>query len=242
VNGEAGHPASKPPNRAIHDDVIAETRDHLRHVYWIGGGSGAGKSTVARMLAVEHGFRIYDTDEAMADHAGRMSSASRPLMRQFIAMDMDERWVTSTPDEMLETFPWFRGEGFDLIVDDLLNLPSDPPVIVEGFRILPHRVKSLLDEPSRAVWLLPTPEFRRAAFESRKPAGPPWTFVDKTSDPERALANLLERDRMFTEQLREDARDLGLRVIDIDLGMTADDVAEQVSSALRFSGQTSSAR
>jgi hypothetical protein len=31
-------------------------------VYWIGGGSGAGK----------HGLRLYSTDDAMADHGAAM--------------------------------------------------------------------------------------------------------------------------------------------------------------------------
>ena len=39
-------------------------------------------------------------------------------------MDMDERWVNRSPETMLETFHWFHGEGFDLIVDDLLRLPA----------------------------------------------------------------------------------------------------------------------
>jgi adenylylsulfate kinase-like enzyme len=29
----------------------------LRHVYWIGGASGSGKSTIARRLAALHGSR-----------------------------------------------------------------------------------------------------------------------------------------------------------------------------------------
>jgi adenylylsulfate kinase-like enzyme len=43
----------------------------LRHVYWIGGASGSGKSTIARRLADKHGLRLYSTDEAMGDHAHR---------------------------------------------------------------------------------------------------------------------------------------------------------------------------
>ncbi|RZS43701.1 hypothetical protein EV193_102682 [Herbihabitans rhizosphaerae] len=31
--------------------------ERLRHVYRIGGGSGAGKSTIARRLADRHGLR-----------------------------------------------------------------------------------------------------------------------------------------------------------------------------------------
>jgi hypothetical protein len=102
-------------------------------------------------------------------------------------------------------------------------------VIVEGFRLLPHLVAPLLDVPGRAVWLLPTPEFRRAALDSR---GSTWDIARRTGDPERALRNLLERDRMFTERLREETRSLGLCGIEVDVGMTEDELAGGVSAAL----------
>jgi predicted kinase len=46
-------------------------RARLRHVYWLGGGSGAGKSTIARQVADRHGLRVYATDDAMADMSVR---------------------------------------------------------------------------------------------------------------------------------------------------------------------------
>jgi hypothetical protein len=201
----------------------------LRHVYWIGGGSGAGKSTIARRLAGRHGFRLYATDAVMGDHAARTTPGDSPFLSEFKAMDMDERWVNRTPETMLETFHWFRGEAFGLIVEDLLRLPEEPCVIVEGFRLLPHLVAPLLDVPGRAVWLLPTPEFRRAALDSR---GSTWAIARRTGDPERALRNLLERDRMFTERLRDETRSLGLCGIEVDVGMTEDELAGGVSAAL----------
>jgi hypothetical protein len=143
-----------------------------------------------------------------------------------MAMDMDERWVNRSPKTMLETFHWFRGEGFNMIVEDLLSFPRDPGIVVEGFRLLPHLVKPLLSVPNRAVWLLPTPEFRRAVIESR--GGTAWGFLAKTSDPERALRNLLERDRMFTEILREETSRLGLAAIDVDITTTEHDLVRQV--------------
>lgn len=54
-------------------------------------------------------------------------------------MDLDKRWVNRSPETMPETFHWFRGEGFGLIVEDFLRLPREPGVIVEGFRLLPPR-------------------------------------------------------------------------------------------------------
>jgi hypothetical protein len=207
----------------------AALRERLRHVYWIGGGSAAGKSTVARRMAAQHGLRLYATDDVMADHARRSTHEDSPLLHSFLAMDMDERWLNRPPRTMLETFHWFRGEGFPLIVEDLLRLPREPGVIVEGFRLLPHLVKPLLSVPVRAAWLLPTPAFRQAVVESR--GGAASGFLAKTADPERALRNLLERDRMFTDILREETARLGLPAIEVDNTMTDDELAGRVTEA-----------
>lgn len=197
-----------------------------QHVYWIGGGSGAGKSTIAGRIAARHGLRIYSTDDVMADHARRSSPEDCPLLHQFMAMDLDERWVNRSPQLMFETFHWFRGEGFNLIVEDLCRLPREQCVIVEGFRLLPHLVEPLLSEERRAVWLLPTPDFRQSVIESR--GGATWSFLAGTSDPERALHNLLERDHMFTDVLRDEAARLGLRVIDVETTTSEDELTRRV--------------
>jgi hypothetical protein len=178
-------------------------------------------------VAASYGLSLYATDDLMRDHASRRTPSDCPFLSEFVAMDMDERWVNRSPETMLETFHWFRGEGFGLIVEDLLRLPTEPGVIVEGFRLLPCLVKPLLAAPGHAVWLLPTPGFRRAAFESR---GSLWEIAGKTGDPERALRNLLERDRMFTERLREETQRLGLPAIEVDATVTEDDLDERVTA------------
>jgi 2-phosphoglycerate kinase len=206
-------------NEAMYGKARGLLGSRLRHVYWIGGASGGGKSTIARRLATRYALRLYSTDEAMADHARRYRSEDCPYLTAFKTMTMDERWVNRSPQTMLETFHWFRGEGFDLIVEDLLQLPADQGVLVEGFRLLPVLVKPLLQNSSHAVWLIPTPEFRLSAFESR---GSLWSIAGKTSSPERALRNLLERDRLFAVQLRDTVERAGLTVINVDGGLTED--------------------
>ncbi|KAB8187639.1 hypothetical protein FH610_000200 [Microbispora catharanthi] len=203
-------------------------RERLRHVYWIGGGSGSGKSTIARRIADRYGMRLYDTDAVMPDHARRMPVEQAPYLGRFAAMDMDERWVARSPREMLETFHWFHGEGFTLIVEDLLALPTDLPVVAEGFRLLPGLVQPLLAEVRHAVWLLPTPRFRRAVFDSR--GGPAWGFLAKTGDPQRALRNLLQRDALFTDRLTEQTRHLGLYGLRVASGSNEEDLARRVSA------------
>jgi hypothetical protein len=177
---------------------------------------------------VRHGFVLYSTDDAMADHAARVTPGEYPLLSAFAAMDMDQRWLNRSPDVMLETFHWFGGEGFGLIVEDLLRLAGEP-VIAEGFRLLPRLVKPLLAGPAQAAWLLPTPAFRRAAFASR---GSLWEIARKTSDPPAALRNLLERDRLFTERLAEETRRLHLPGIEVGISMSEDALAARVDAAL----------
>lgn len=207
------------------DPVSAGHR--LRHVYWIGGGSGAGKSTIARRLAAAHRLRLYSTDDAMQDHARRCSSKDCPFLHEFEKMSMDRRWLDRSPRTMLETFHWFRGEGFHLIVEDLLNLPSDRGILVEGFRLLPGLVRPLLHDMNQAVWLLPTPEFRLAAFEHR---GSRWSIAGRTSEPERALGNLLERDRLFTADLRDAVGRLGMPSVEVDGSLAESALADRVAT------------
>ncbi len=198
----------------------------LRNVYWIGGGSGAGKSTISKRLADQYGLQRYDTDETIREHGRRTPPAERPFATAFDEMSMDERWLNRSPQTMLETFHFYRGECFERIVDDLLEIPADRRIVVEGFRLLPQLVKPLLHTIEQGVWLIPTPEFRRAAFESRNGL---WNIAGKTSDPERALANLLARDGLFSDRLREQTRSAGLPAIEVDTTMTEDALFDQIA-------------
>ncbi len=201
----------------------AVLRERFGRVYWVGGGSCAGKSTVARRIADEYGLYLYATDDAMTEHSRRSKPEDLPLLHEFIAMDEDDRWVNRSPLTMLETFHWFRGEGFNMIIDDLLCIPTDVRVIVEGFRLLPHLVKPILSAANHAVWLLPSSEFREATIKRR--GGRTSGFLAKTSDPERALQNLLERDRMFTDRLRKEVEHLELCAIEVDTATNESDSA-----------------
>jgi hypothetical protein len=208
----------------------ATLRRQLGHVYWIGGGSCAGKSTIARRIADHYGLHLYATDDVMAEHSRRSKPEDHPLLRQFIAMSMDERWVNRSPATMLDTFHWFRGEGFHFILEDLLRIPAGIRVLVEGFRVLPHLVKPILPASDHAVWLIPSPEFRQNTIERR--GGSTFGFLAKTSDPERALENLLERDKMFTDRLSKEVEELELRAIPVSAGIAEQDTANLVAKIL----------
>ena len=92
----------------------------LRHIRWIGGGSGAGKSTVARHLTEACGLRRYQCDDTQAAPAARSNPVDHPMLHGFMAMTMDERWVKRTPEEMYRA--------------------ADPDSGVEAYRLFPARI------------------------------------------------------------------------------------------------------
>ena len=55
-----------------------------------------------------------------------------------------------------------------------------------------------------------------------------------TTNPKRAMRNLLERDRMLTDVLREETARLGLPAIEVDTATTEGNLAERVVDVLEL--------
>ncbi|HYK96677.1 MAG TPA: hypothetical protein VE011_12570 [Candidatus Dormibacteraeota bacterium] len=211
---------------------MTELRERLAHVRWLGGSSGAGKSTIATRLAEVHGLRVYSTDETLRRHVSVARQDRHPLATAFVRMSMDERWLDRSPRTMLETFHGFHGELFERIVADLLSLPPEPPILAEGFRLLPWLVAPLLRSPDgagQAAWLISTPAFRLAAFEAR---GDDWHGAQRTRNPARAMENLRGRDALFATRVADGATALGLTTIPVDGSLAVEALADHVAVAL----------
>lgn len=206
------------------DSLLTKT---LEKVYWIGGTSGSAKSTIAHRIAAEYDMIFYSTDEVMGNHGSRCSPEDCPLAEGFKQMTMDERWADRTPEEMFETFHWFHGEGFNLIIEDLLELPRNKKIVVEGFRLLPRLVRPLLAESNQAIWLISTTEFRLKAFTER---GTLYDIPNRTSKPERALKNHLDRESLFRDHLEQETRAEEVTALTIDGTISEEDLFGRVSA------------
>jgi hypothetical protein len=112
--------------------------------------------------------------------------------------------------------PSLHGETFPLVVEDLLALPADRPVLVDDFRTLPRHVAPFLPKPEYAAFLLPTPAFRREAL-TRRYADPDRARANwGDADPAEMLRRRLARDELWDEEVRRQAREFSLPVIEVD--------------------------
>lgn len=107
-------------------------------------------------------------------------------------------------------------EIFDFILEDITGLPK--PVLVEGAACMPELVKALIEQGSRAVWMIPTEAFQRWHYAMR-----PWAqgIVQGCSDPRRAYDNWMARDAQFASEIARQTRVMGLplKVVDGDQGI-----------------------
>lgn len=169
----------------------------LDHVLWIGGPPGSGKTTIATRLVRRHGLRWYNPTRAPGSIVtGPSARATRPRSGGE-AMTPGERWLGSTPAEMLELS--LHVERGPMVVDDVRRLPASPLVVAEGSTLPPAVVASAIADPARALWLIPAREFQLRQLADRgTPPGPAQLYL--------LLGEVVERD----------AREHGAPVLDVD--------------------------
>jgi pimeloyl-ACP methyl ester carboxylesterase len=157
---------------------------------WIGGGTGGGKTTTARELAVRHGLRRFSIDSFWYAYDTRWAQPRK---------SPDEQWLETPPDVQAAEFEETSRRMMLFAIEDLEALP-DAPTVVEGPQILPD----LVPDGDQAVFLDPTPEWQRSVLMPRPMP---------SSDPDRALEARLVKDRLYADRVSALARERGLPVL-----------------------------
>lgn len=180
---------------------------------WIGGTQGAGKSTIASSLALEHDLPLHPLDLYSYDHAQRMGRG------QSLAVELS-RGTTYAADMFEAT----SRKRLELAMADIAARGlKDVPVVVEGPQLSPRH---LVDRPGVcAVWLLADAVRTRRVREQRQAA------VD---DPSTRgwLDALTLRDDLLTRRTRQAIAETGRSAIDVPVEPDWPGVLAAVASVL----------
>lgn len=190
-----------------------DLRARLSHVLWIGGGPCAGKSTLAELIASTHDLTLYDCDWHHAHEHGQKPGGVPP---GWYEQSMDQRWLLPSPQALADRDLASWTTRFTFVIQDLLARPTDRPIIAEGPSVFPWSVASVIEAPSQAVFLMPTRRFREDVLARRDRHSPGSRFEAKTSDPDAARRNRLDRDDLMAERIAASCDELGLRRLPMD--------------------------
>lgn len=201
------------------------SKAELAQVLWIGGATDSGKSTTAQKFAKRHQFDVYYYDKTSSRHFDQLVP-HHAVARDFIEASLDERWIYPSQQEMLDFLLNFFPLRFELVLADILAMPKDKGIVVEGFGLLPELVQPYLSHPNQAIWFVPTRKFKVESMERRnKPS-----FATKTSDPELAKVNLRERDMLLAAYFRQQVAHFGYRLHEADGMLSIDATVDMVDA------------
>ncbi|HEY0783254.1 MAG TPA: hypothetical protein VGE98_12415 [Thermoanaerobaculia bacterium] len=209
----------------------------LAHVRWLGGSACAGKTTVARRLAERCGLSLYSTDDAFAAHRERADPHRHPVFCRLMDRPAEVLWKAPPEEQAAELLAFYEDE-LQMVVDDVLALPRERPVLVEGVGLLPARLAPLLAAPGHALWLIATPELRRNRYPER--GSYVQELLARCADPAQAFARWMERDDRVAAKLGEDAAARGLAWISVDGERDVGAVVEEAERRLGLSAEATS--
>ena len=197
----------------------------LGHVFWIGGGSEAGKSTISRRLAEEFDFVYYHGDEAYSRHVDLAEKERTPMLwfhHQLMREERFDQWFFAlSPEEKAQGGRDAGAEDLLMVIDDLLAMPTDKRIVVDVFCAHAEGLVQVT-EIHNLVFLVATDSFQRETIENldRK----------RGQDPDE---NYIEAQRLFSEGFRGDANRLGIPMVVTGGRLTLD---ESYSAVCRHFG------
>jgi hypothetical protein len=104
-------------------------------------------------------------------------------------------------------------ERFLFILDDLSQIKSEKPVILEGVAFLPELIAKFPVNRTNVVFMIPTLEFQLHHYCQR-----PWiqSILNECRDPKLAFDNWMKRDNLFGEEVTHRANEFGYQTIRVD--------------------------
>lgn len=196
------------------------------YLMWLIGGSGSGKSTIARALGARTGINVYDMDEAVFGRF-RFDPTRHPATTAWFTAANPLHWMLSLPwAEFDALYRANNAEMLDLLADDLAGRP-DKPLLIDGGITHPSILTQVI--PAARILCLERDEAQRAGEWDTSPNRTPMRDeILALPDGAALWQHFQEYDRRMTETIGRESRACGIQIVRWEEGNTLEQVSERV--------------
>jgi 2-phosphoglycerate kinase len=180
-------------------------------IYWIGGSTCAGKTTIANIISEKYSFKVYHCDEYLGKHIDKSNAQEHPNLNRVTKMSWNDILNMSVEEYLNWTIGLFK-EEFEMIIEDLSILYDGKPILVEGVGLFPELINNVVFDKDHAIWVVADEKFYKKHQRDRKEL---FERIKECLNPEKALQNYMDFDLAMGRYIINDAKKLALNVIEV---------------------------
>lgn len=199
-------------------------------IYYIGGGTCCGKSTIAELLCAKYDFTYYKLDDYLEPYVSKLSLDGHFLAKHIQTLSQEETWMRTPNEQFLEELALYNNM-FDYAKKDIEFISDGKMILAEGAGFLPNIMKSEHISSNNYICIVPTKEFQIEKYSKRS-----WikNYLEGISDQNLAFSNWMERDVIFSEHVLAQAQLLGYKTIVVDGKKSVDEILAIVEYTFRL--------
>jgi hypothetical protein len=213
---------------ATNEALLLSARRALgqRQLFWLIGGSGAGKTTVSRAVAARTGVAVYDMDAAYFGRY-RPDPQRHPAMTAWFSAENPMGWMLSLSwAEFDALYRAANAEMLDLLAVDLAGR-DDERLLIDGGITHPSVLARVI-APERVLCLERDGASRAREWETADSRAEMRAAVLALPDGAALWARFLEYDRRLTATLGRESREAGVATLTWGEASSPEELAARV--------------
>lgn len=177
----------------------------LPDIRWISGGSCGGKTICSKNISGRLGIKVYHADNQRLIHHEKADVKLFPTLSRKIKWPV---FFNSEVFEILNFWECLCFERMEMILEDLAEINSTTPVIVEGVYAYPELIKAVTPN-APSVFLFAERDFLKSCYYGRESTLWMEEPIATCDDPEKVKVEWMEKWIPIDDDRKKRATSLG---------------------------------